>query len=190
MALKNHVASPVILLVIAVALSGCVDVNPFSPMATVAPTIMPTPVSSATVQSPTAPPINSLPTGTDIMWALGSGPGQLIVNNTITGQDAVVILAGADDPGTALAAVYVKGGDQYTIYGIGDGQYVLYDMIGTNWNGTAKSFTHTNEYAKVNRTLKYYSTQTESKVYIVTLSPVGNGDARSQPVSAGDMPAL
>ncbi len=102
----------------------------------------------------------------------------------------MVILAGIDDPQTAVAAVYVKGGEEYTVDGITDGQYVLYDLIGTNWNDKTKQFENTREYAKFNRTLTYYSTDTESKVFTVTLSRLGQGDTQIQQMNKDDVPAL
>jgi len=136
------------------------------------------------------PPIKSLDTGTQLAWSLTGGDGQLVVNNTLHGEDAIIILASLDDPKTTLAAIYVKGGDDYTVYGIGDGQYVLYDMIGNDWNDSKRSFTHVTEYARFNKTLSYYSTATESKIYWVNLSRIGTGDTQSQSVNIADMPSI
>src|SRR5271157_1118687 len=188
MPLKNYSAFLIIFFILAVALSGCVNCLPTGRGPTVLPTVMPTPIP--TILPPTVPPIKSLDTGTQLVWSLQGGDGQLAVNNTLRGEDAILIMASVNDPKIPLAAIYVKGGEDYTVYGIGDGQYVLYDMIGTDWHDSKRSFTHTSEYARFNKTLNYYSTATESKVYWVTLSRVGLGDTQSQPVNMADMPAI
>ncbi len=182
--------SPLIIILIAASVCGCTGFSPFAPGTTIVPTIIPTPIPSTTQAPPTITPVNSLPTGSQITWELQGGFGQLVVDNRLGGEDVVVILAGIADPKTALAAVYVKGGDQCTVDGITDGQYVLYDMIGTNWNDKTNQFAHTSEYAKFNRTLTYYTTDTESKVFTVTLSGTGQGDTQSQQMKQGDVPAL
>ncbi len=102
----------------------------------------------------------------------------------------MVILAPAGDPGKAVLAIYVKGGQDWTVDGITDGQYVLYDMIGTNWDDAGKKFEHTSEYARFDGTLNYYTTDTESKVFTITLSGAGSGDTLGRPVSPEDMPSL
>jgi hypothetical protein len=190
MSLKNYAAFLIILLILAVSFSGCINCLPTGQGPTVLPTVLATPVPTITVLPPTVMPIKSLDTGTQLVWSLTGGDGQLAVNNTLKGEDAILILASLSDPKTPLAAIYVKGGDDYTVYGIGDGQYVLYDMIGNDWNDSKRSFTHTTEYARFNKTLSYYSTATESKVYWVTLSRVGQGDTQSQSVNIADMPAI
>lgn len=173
-----------------VVLSGCVCPAPFGASPTVAPRVTVTPGPSTTTAPPTIPPVRSLTTGTQIVWELQGGYGQLVVKNQITGQDAVVILAPASDPGTAVLAVYVKSGQDWTVDGITDGQYVLYDMVGTNWDDAGKQFEHTSEYARFDSTLNYYTTDTESKVYTITLSGAGSGDTLSRPVKPDDMPSL
>ncbi len=178
------------MMVAIVLLSGCICQAPFGASPTVAPTVTSMPVPSTTTAPPTIPPVRSIATGTQIVWELQGGYGQLVVKNQITGQDAVVILAPAGDPETAVLAVYVKSGQDWTVDGITDGQYVLYDMVGTNWDDADKKFEHTSEYARFGSTLNYYTTDTESKVYTITLSGAGSGDTLSSPVSPGDMPRL
>jgi hypothetical protein len=151
---------------------------------------VPTPTPDISRAPPTVVPVKSLPTGSQLIWELRGGFGQLIIDNRLGGEDAVVILAGIADPKTPLAAVYVKGGEQCTVDGITDGRYVLYDMIGTNWDDKTKQFTHTREYAKFNQTLGYYSTNTESKVFTVTLSRLAEGDTQSQQMKKDDIPSL
>jgi hypothetical protein len=179
-----------IILLIVLSLSGCVDMGPFAPQPTVVPTITLTPTPLTTTAPPTIPPIKSLATGTQIVWKLQGGYGQLVIKNGLKGADAVVILAAVDDPKNALLAVYVKGGQDCTVDGISDGQYVLFDMIGTNWDEKSRAFAHTSEYARFERTLNYYTTATESKVYTVTLNRSGEGDTQSAPVNRSDMPGL
>ena len=176
-----------LVVILGIVFCGCADLSP-SP--TVVPTILPTPIPSVTTAPPTITPIKSLATGTQIVWKLQGGYGQLVIKNRLSGEDAVVIMASADDPKNALLAVYVKGGQNWTVEGITDGQYVLYDMIGINWDDSAKSFAHTTEYARFGSTLNYYTTATESKVFTFTLSRVGTGDAQSQQVKPADMPSL
>jgi hypothetical protein len=187
---NNSLFSLSVLLVVFISLSGCVCLSPFEPAPTVVPTLTSTPAPSTTTAPPTIPPIKSLATGTQIVWELQGGYGQLVINNDVVGQDAVVILARADDPKDAVLAVYVKSGQDWTVEGVTDGQYVLYDMIGTNWDDANKRFEHTSEYARFNSTLNYYTTETESKVYTISLSGVGSGDTLSKRVEPEDMPPI
>lgn len=187
--IEKSLLLPLIMLMI-VVISGCICPALPGNSPTVVPTVTSTPGPSTTTAPPTIPPVRSIATGTQIVWELQGGYGQLVVKNQIKGQDAVVILAPAGDPETAVLAVYVKSGQDWTVEGITDGQYVLYDMVGTNWDDAGKKFEHTSEYARFSSPLNYYTTDTESKVYTITLSGAGSGDALSNPVSPGDMPRL
>jgi hypothetical protein len=176
-----------VLVVIACGACGC---SGFSRGPTVVPTILPTAQPSTTTAPPTIAPIKSLQTGTQITWAHQGGYGQLVIRNEVKGQDIVAILAPEDDPGTAVLAVYVKSGDEYTVDGVTDGRYVLYDMVGTNWDDLNKKFLHTSEYARFDSTLNYYTTDTESKKYTVTITGAGSGDALSRRIGQDDMPNI
>lgn len=189
MALTKHTLLAAIILVM-VPLCGCIFTSPVNNTPTIVPTLTVTPGPSTAAAPPTIAPIRSLNTGTQIVWGLQGGYGRLIVKNDVIGQDAVVILAPVSDPKKAVLAVYVKGGHDWTVEGITDGQYVLYDMIGTDWDDMNKKFVHTSEYAKFENTLNYYTTDTESKVYTATLSGAGGSDMPGTAIGPGDMPPL
>jgi len=189
MSLKKHLSYSFIIVALAISLAGCTTLSPQSSGPTATPTISPTAMPSVTAM-PTVQAINSLPTGTQLVWNIKGGFGQLIISNHAGAEDAVIIMASVSDPKTALLAVYVKGGQNYTVYGITDGQYLLYDMLGTNWNNTANAFSNPSEYVKFNGTMVYYTTDTESKVYTVTINPPGVGGKQVQDIEPADMPAL
>jgi len=187
----NKYALFAMLTILIVSLSGCICAPLSGTSPTIVPTLTVTPGPSTAPVPPTISPIPSLNTGTQIIWKLPSGDGRLVVKNQVIGQDAVIILAPVSDPKSAVLAVYVKGEHEWTVDGIPDGQYVLYDMIGTNWDDTNKSFLHTSEYAKFDSTLNFYTTATESKVYTVTLSGAAGGvDGLSTAIDPGDVPSL
>jgi len=188
--MKSPLPCLTLLVLAAVLAAGCVGVPSLSGSPTVIPTLTVTPGPSTAAAPPTIPPVNSLATGTQITRDLQGGFGRLVIKNHVIGQDAVLILAPADDPKRAVLAVYVTGQHDWTVDGITDGQYVLYDMIGTNWDDANKRFEHTSEYARFDSTLNFYTTPTESKVFTVTLSGAGGGDSLSSEVAPGDLPAL
>ena len=188
--MKNQLIFLVALMTITISLAGCMGPLPLQRAPTIVPTLTVTPGPSLAPAPPTIPPVNSLATGNQIVWDLSGGYGQLKIENRVIGQDAVVILAPVSEPKRAVLAVYVKSQNDWTVDGITDGQYVLYDMIGTNWDGSTNRFQHTSEYTRFESTLNYYTTDTESKVFTVTLSGAGSGDNLSTAVSPGDVPAL
>jgi hypothetical protein len=190
MSLKNKLIYPFIILAIVVSMAGCISLSPQDNGPTIAPTVMPTIVPTEAPATPTPSPITSLPTGTQLVWDLHGGDGQLVINNLVPGQDAVVVMASASDPQAAVLAVYVQGGQSYTVYGISDGQYILYDMLGTDWDNSANVFLNTSEYVKFNGALDYSTTTNTSKVYTVTINPPGTGDTQIQDVDPADIPAI
>lgn len=190
MPLKNQAFSLFIVAAIALSLAGCISLSPQGQGPTIAATMGPAASPTVMPATPTPSPISSLPTGTQIIQDLQGGYGQLTINNNVRGEDAVVVMAPADDPETAVLAVYVKGGESYTVYGIADGQYVLYDMIGTNWNSTYNAFLNPGEYMKFNDTLDYVTTNTTSKAYTVSINAPGIGPYPVHEISPADMPSL
>ena len=187
---KDQVFSLFIITAIALSLAGCITLSPQGQGPTIAATMGPTILPTVIPATPTPPSISALPTGTRIVQDLQGGYGQLVINNNVRGEDAVVVMAPAGDPETAVMAVYVKGGESYTVYGITDGQYVLYDMIGSNWNSTYNAFLNPGEYTKFNNTLDYVTTNTTSKVYTVSINAPGTRAYPVQEISPEDMPSL
>lgn len=188
----NHklftLASLVIFIVMAVALSGCCSmlISP-TPTPTPSPTITPTPTPVPT-PTPTPAP-RSLGTGTYIVNKMTGGEGSLTIDNLMD-HDAVVTMASESDPKNAILSVYVKGGDIYLVTGIRDGRYVLYDMLGNDWDSDKKQFTETNEYAQFNDTLIFVTGDSSATTYTLTLRPVISSNPNTHYVSPSDMPAL
>lgn len=177
-----------ILIVMAVALSGCCSaLNRQAPTPTPTPTIAatPTPVPTPT---PTPAP-RSLETGTYLANKMTGGEGSLTIDNQMD-HDAVVTMASESDPKSAVMSVYVKGGDIFLVTGIRDGRYILYDMLGNDWDSDKKQFTQTNEYAQFNDTLIFVTGDSSAVMYTLTLRPVISSSPNTHYVEPGDMPAL
>ncbi|MGE5403275.1 MAG: hypothetical protein ACM3NG_00295 [Candidatus Doudnabacteria bacterium] len=167
----------IVLMIVIVTLSGCTGKSVTGPSVTPAPTIVPTSTPTvaptATPTIPTATPMSpprSLNTGTYLVNKLALGEGRLSVDNNMS-SDAVIILANESDPKHAVMAVYVKSTDKFTVVGIPDGKYVLYDMVGIDWDNGAKKFVATSENARFAEMLEYSTTEIHSRVYEISLQP-------------------
>lgn len=131
-------------------------------------------------------PPRSLLTGTEIIPAVGpTGLGTLTIKNG-TGEDAAVKL---DDTKTKLSArfVYVRGGDEFTVKGIGSGVYFLRYTQGSDWDPGNHTFRKSPTYSEFEQTLDFNERRTDTGVayhdYTVTLQKVLHGNARTRRIT-------
>ena len=85
MMIDKSLLVPLIMLMI-VVMSGCICPALPGNSPTVVPTVTSTPGPSTTTAPPTIPPVRSIATGTQIVWELQGGYGQLVVKNQIKGN--------------------------------------------------------------------------------------------------------
>jgi hypothetical protein len=141
---------------------------------------------------PTPTPLpRRLATGTLVWNSWRSGLGKLTIENGRT-LDAVAVLTMLDR--VPVVAVYVRGGDSFTISDIGDGTYHLYFTIGEDWDGGSARFTRQSRFLRFEDPLTFITTWVpwgrQYTVYQVTLHGVPSGTARTVPVDAGQFPDL
>lgn len=105
-------------------------------------------------------------------------------------EDAVVLLAAEAFPGKALIGVYIRAGDSFTVTGIPDGNYIVYDRIGMDWDVNANKFTRSETSERFEDLLSYETTSDYITTYELTLHKVEGGNAETDDVSDSDMPAI
>jgi len=134
---------------------------------------------------------NSLDNGT--IWGKKAyyfnGYGNLEISNG-TNHDAVAKLVSVITD-KSVFNVYIKAKSTYTITDINDGNYKLVFNLGNNWDELNKKFLVGNSYEMFEEFFNYYTTvsqegdyeRTRYKTFKVTLNPVLNGDAKTNPVN-------
>jgi hypothetical protein len=130
-----------------------------------------------------------LATGTFLIQRLSGGMGELTVENG-TDLDAVAILSRPEQLSFPLLAVYIKAKDSYTVKGIGDGIYLLYYMLGEDWDDTSKAFTMNSSFSRFEDELHFATTANAYEVYEATLHPVVGGTAQTESVDRNEFPKL
>lgn len=134
---------------------------------------------------------NSLDNGT--VWGEKSyyfnGYGKLEISNG-TSHDAVAKLVSVITD-KSVFNVYIKAKSTYTITDINDGNYKLVFNLGNNWDELNKKFLVGNSYEMFEELFDYSTTisqegdyeYTNYGTFRVTLNPVLNGDAKTNPVN-------
>ncbi|HMK48260.1 MAG TPA: hypothetical protein VK436_16675 [Methanocella sp.] len=140
--------------------------------------------------TPAATPVSEprrLATGTYIVRNSNSGDGKLQIDNGLT-QDAAVLLA-PELSSKAVISVYMQSGDEFTITGIPDGNYIVYYRIGTDWDSDMDKFTQPGQNGRFEDTLNFETTSDKYTTYELTLQPVEGGTAETYEVNDANMPS-
>lgn len=137
----------------------------------------------------TEPSLRSLATGTVTESVRLNGKGQLSVANA-TGKDAVAKLV---DPvrKTRIAVFYVRGNSDHTLPGIPDGTYKLIFAMGRGWNSRTQTFQQEPSFSMFEDDFVFTTTSERRSDGIyqsncrfsVTLHPVADGNATTEPIS-------
>ena len=173
-----------------------------SPGATQSVTLSSPPATTATVTaaktSAAKTPGIRPATGTIISGtALSGGLGTMTIDNTGQSSDVVAILTYSTSK-KPLVAVYIQAGASTTLNTIPDGSYALYVNSGENWDPGTKRFIDNPDYWKFEDPITFLTSQRRSgstfttvyTAYTVKINPSIYGNAKSEPVSAVNFPAL
>jgi hypothetical protein len=194
----------VLLVVCAAVLAGClVQPHTQTPTPTQTPTKIPTQIpyptktlintqthTIVTTVATSIPVYPRPPTGKLISGTLPSGgDGQLTIDNTAGGSDAVAVLtnSGMKDP---LSGIFIQKGEKYTFNGIWDGGYDLYFILGDNWNPDQKKFMNHPSYQRFTEKFDFTTTSGQYTTYRVTLYGVTRGNANTNDVGEKNFPQL
>jgi len=133
-------------------------------------------------------PPRSLPTGTTIkkIGAL-NGQGDLRIDN---GQDVDAVAILNETNGSAMIAVYIQSGHQFTITGIEDGTYELFFQLGEDWDSEQTAFTRRRNLARFEDAFEFRTAGSSYSAWQVTLHPVQGGTAGTGSVSEDQFPTL
>lgn len=143
-----------------------------------------TPPTATPLPTHTPPPPYRPPTSMLDDQAPG-GQGTLSIKNGTT-ADALVVLASTDEKGVKTA--YIRLGEQYTMTGIRDGEYLIYYSKGEAFDKETRRFTQNATYQRMDITLKFTTTATQYTGWEVTLYAVEGGTVGSDPVDPADFP--
>lgn len=129
------------LLVVSITiLSGCtnVDMQIHKDIPTYFDSITPqkmvsTPIVTSRIE------IRTLTIGTILKRNLNEGKGELTIKNGLN-FDAVVVLARSNNLKESVLSIYIQTGQSYTISSIPDYNYVLFYIIGKDWDNQLNEF--------------------------------------------------
>ena len=126
-------------------------------------------------------------TGTILKRTMYSGKGELTVKNGLT-YDAVAVLAMSKMPKVSVLSVYIRSYDSYTINDMSDNNYILYYVIGDDWNKDSRRFMKIKESSRFEDELRYTTSSSYGTIYTATLNPVPEGNATTMNVDEEDFP--
>ncbi len=120
---------------------------------------------------------------------LSGGEGELTIDNTGGGSDAIAILtySGMKEP---LSGIFIQKGEKFIFKGIVDGYYDLYFVLGDNWNPYTNKFTNYPSYQKFTDKFSFSTTRTNYMTYRVTLYGTITGNAKTNTVGESNFPKL
>lgn len=146
----------------------------------------------ALLPRPRATPDRRLPTGTVLVQTIGSGPGELTIENGLS-VDGVVALVPPKSK-TPVLSFFVRARDSHAIARIGDGRYRVYFTAGRDWDEKLGAFTRKCDFSEFDDPLvyetRYDSGHYHYSVWTLTLNPVIGGTASTSPVDPGEFPAV
>ena len=201
----NYAAITLLILVLTLSCTGCTAPSgqtaqtvQFTPVQTSIPSttqISKTP-ATPTLQTATRTTVPTTPvypkplTGKLISgMKLSGGYGELTIDNTRGGSDAVAVLtkSGRKEP---VSGIFIRNGDTFTFNGVVDGIYDLYFILGDNWNPDTKKFTNHPSYQRFTDSFDFATTNREYTTYRVTLYGVVQGNANTNNVGENGFPPL
>lgn len=100
-------------------------------------------------------------TGWPIMSSSLGGYGTLTVTNS-NNQDAIVVLT--DKMRSVYRAVYIRGGDVYTIKNIASNTYNLYFEYGEDWDRESKTFSDAEDMYKIIEPFNFEETELPDEI--------------------------
>jgi hypothetical protein len=98
-----------------------------------------------------------LANGYAVKRSVNGGRAYMKVSNR-TGSDAIAVLTRSSDKRKPVVAVYIRDGKTARIEGIPDGQYILWDCCGEDFNWTMRDFFTTVEHKRWLQPLKFNTT--------------------------------
>lgn len=128
------------------------------------------------------------PTGTFVFDRRTTvGPGALTIQNG--GRlDALVVVT--DQNGSPFIAFYVKEGDNFTLSKIPDGSYMVYYMMGSDWDGDEQIFMTAENYRRLDDLLAFTTTNGIPTTWSISLQATAGGVGKSSEISVADFPKL
>jgi hypothetical protein len=114
-------------------------------------------------------------------WLLGQG---ILTAYNAMKDDSVVVLS--DMQGKPLRAIYVRGGERMSLYGIPDGMYKIFFTTGQSWDWSQALFTASAVMLKFNDPVSYTGGATRLGISIQPVS----ADTGTNIVSVQDFPVL
>jgi hypothetical protein len=89
-----------------------------------------------------------------------------------------------------VIAFYVRAESSFTLTGIPDGEYWVYIASGYGWDETTHQMAEPIDYERFDDTFPYETDVTSYTVWSITLHPVPEGQANTEPVDPADFPDL
>lgn len=113
--------------------------------------------------------------------------GELEVENG-TADDGLVVITQMDD--SAVVAFYVRAESSFTLTGIPDGDYWVYIASGQGWNETTHQMASVVDYERFEDMFPFETDASSYTIWSITLHPVPEGQAETEPVDPADFPDL
>lgn len=113
--------------------------------------------------------------------------GELEVDNG-TADDGLVVITQMD--GSVVIAFYVRAKSSFTLTGIPDDNYWVYVANGQGWDESTHQMATVLSYERFEDTFPYETDATSYTIWSITLHPVPEGQADTEPVDQADFPEL
>lgn len=150
------------------------------------------PVAPDCSNPPDGQTFNSLPNGQQISNSYSQeyfdGRGQLKITNG-TSDDAVVKIINVST-NASVAEFYILANNNYTVYGIPDGNFNLFFSLGKNWSDSEGKFITCKSFTKFDDPFNFVTTDTQYSTFEVTLNPVAGGTASTTSVDESEFNKL
>ncbi len=130
---------------------------------------------------------NSPQTGTIFKNKMTSGDGTLEIKNGLN-YDAIAVLSESDTPKVSVFSVFIRAHDSYIINNIPDHSYILYYILGEDWNKETGKFNVIKESSRFEDEAVYTTSGGYFTSYSATLDPVPGGNASTKSVNTEDFP--
>ncbi|NPV75569.1 MAG: SH3 domain-containing protein [Anaerolineae bacterium] len=115
------------------------------------------------------------------------GPGTLTVQNGGR-QDAVVVMA--DQVGSPFIAFYIREGENFTLDRVPDGSYLIFFMLGSEWDGDDQIFMFPQSYRRLDDLLVFTTTAGSATNWSISLQATAGGVGKSSEISEREFPKL
>jgi uncharacterized protein YraI len=115
------------------------------------------------------------------------GDGELRVENGTTNDGVIILTDLIEEP---VVAFYMRGGSDFSLTAVPDGDYIVFFSTGQDWDGEQKQFSTVWSYERFADTLNFTTSSTQYTIWTLKLHPTVGGEGKTEPVDPDQFPSL